>query len=89
MLERNPIGKHEQCRSHRECRVVHLPIFSLSAQWPNINSARQCYIAGKTQVKSYLSANWARTKSVCRKIGLEQNLFVSRLGSNEVCLLAD
>ena len=50
-------------------------IFSLSANLPDISSARQRFIASKAQGKSCFSANWSRTKSVCRQIGLERSLF--------------
>ena len=35
-----------------------------------INSAPQCCIAEKTEGMSYLSANWAQRKSVCRQLGV-------------------
>ena len=44
------------------------PMSSFSAHLPN--SAPQQCIADKAQGKPYLSANWARTKSVCRQIGV-------------------
>ena len=66
--------------------MPHPPLFSFSVHLPNIHSARQLCIADKTQEKSYLSADWARTKTVCRQIGLERKMFVGRLGSNENCL---
>ena len=47
------------------CRT---PIFRFLAHLPNIDSARQRWIVDKTQIESYLWANWARTKSVCRQI---------------------
>ena len=37
---------------------------------PDINSACQRCIAKKGQRKSYLSANWVRTKSVYQQIGV-------------------
>ena len=46
-------------------RGLHTQIFRLSANFLNINSAVQRCIADRTRGKSsYLSANWARTKSV-------------------------
>ena len=45
------------------------PIFNISAHLPNISTARQRCIVGKTQRKSYLLENWARTKPVYRQIG--------------------
>ena len=46
------------------------PIFNLSAHLLNVNSACQLCIADKTQGRCYLLSNWARIKSVSRKIGV-------------------
>ena len=61
-------------RSYSEVRRVVAPpphaIFSMSVHLLNRNSAHPCYIADETKVKSYLSENWGRTKSLCRQIGV-------------------
>ena len=51
------------------------PIFSLSAHLPKINSAhinnsKINSIADKYHGKSYFSANWVGTKSVCGQLGV-------------------
>ena len=55
--------------------MPHLPVFSELTEeapsietFPNIDGARQCCVVDKTLGKLFLSANWARAKSLCWQI---------------------
>ena len=48
--------------------VLHPTIFILPTHLRKINRASHC-VAYEVRGKSSLSANWTRTKSVCRQIG--------------------
>ena len=59
-----------QGRSHMGREDSAPPIVGMLAHLPNISKAGQRCFAYKPQGKSYLSAKWARTKSVCLQIGV-------------------
>ena len=62
LLHHAQARKLDQRHSHRGCGGTSPQIISLSAKLPNANGARQ--------KKSSLGATWARTKSICRQIGV-------------------
>ena len=65
------------------------PTFSVLENLQRNKGANQLCIADRTRGKYSMSANWARSESFCRQIGLEASLFVGKLGSKRVFLSAN